>query len=577
MTKRIFQSICFAALGVFMVSMALFMGVLYNYFSGVQYKQLRIQTDLAARGAANEGLGYFKGLAMEDCRITWIGPDGQVLYDSRSDTSGMENHLERKEIRQAFETGSGESARYSHTLLERSIYCARRLPDGTVLRLSMVQNTWITLILGMLYPLCILCVVVLLLALVLAFRLSREIVRPLNDLDLDNPLGNDGYQEITPLLERIALQQRQIRSQKEELRQRQNEFGTVTRGMTEGLILLDGKNRILSINPAAMRLFGAEPSCQGRYLLSVNRSLKLQELLQKAGEGIYAEMVMELGGRNYQMDATPVISDGLVSGVVLLILDVTEKEKTEQIRREFTANVSHELKTPLHTISGSAELMANGLVDARDFPVFSERIYTEAQRLIRLVEDIIRLSRLDEGADGMPWEEMDLYALAADTVQRLRPQAEAAGVRMNLCGSPVQVWGIRQLVEGIVFNLADNGVRYNRKNGSVTVAAEAERGGAVLTVADTGIGIPPEHQERIFERFYRVDKSHSRELGGTGLGLSIVRHAARLHNARIEVESEVGTGTRIRVHFCGDSTNSYCSWGISSCPAAPDKKGPSEL
>nr|WP_300658678.1 ATP-binding protein [uncultured Acetatifactor sp.] len=551
MTKRIFRSICLAALGVFLSSAVLFMGVVYDYFSGVQHDQLRMQTQLAAQGAANEGSRYFEGLEVEGFRITWIGAKGEVLYDSASDSAEMENHMERDEIREAFAGGSGESSRYSVTLLERAIYCAERLPDGTVLRLSMAQNTPLTLFLGILQPVCIVFAVAVLLSLFLAFRLSRAIVKPLNELDLDQPLMNQEYEEIVPLLKRMSQQQRQIRKQREELRRRQSEFETVTTGMAEGIVLLNGNKVILSINPAALRLFGTDRSCEGKYILSVNRSLQLQELLQKAGDGRHAEMVMELNGGTYQLAASPVFSEGLVSGVVLLMLDVTEKEKTEQLRREFTANVSHELKTPLHTISGSAELMAEGMVRNEDIPVFSRRIYAESQRMIRLVEDIIRLSHLDEGAGDMKWEEMDLHALAEENINVLMPEAKKRGIQVDLAGETVWVRGIRQLVSGIFYNLIDNAIKYNHREGSVRVTVEAERAGASVCVADTGIGIPAEHQERIFERFYRVDKSHSKEIGGTGLGLSIVKHAAKLHGAAIQVDSIVGEGTAIKIHFTG--------------------------
>lgn len=549
MTKRIFHAICLAALSVFLASGALFLDALYNYFSDMQHRQLRQQTNLAAQGAAHEGMAYFEGLVVENYRITWIDRDGNVLYDSKSISDEMENHLEREEIRQAILDGTGESARYSTTLLEKSLYCARRLPDGTILRLSVTQNTPLTLIFGMWQPICVIFASALILSLFLASQLSKGIVKPLNELNLDEPLKNEGYDELSLLLGRIASQQRQIRRQEEKLQQKQSEFETVTKGMAEGIVLLDGKNIILSINPAALKLLEASPACVGKYLLSVNRSLELQELLQEAGDGKHTERILELENGKYQFDASPVISDALVSGVVLLMLDVTEKEKAEQIRREFTANVSHELKTPLHTISGSAELLANGMVKQEDIPQFSERIYTEAQRMIRLVEDIIRLSHLDEGTENLKWEAVDLYALAKEAAASLMEEAKAAGVEIKLCGESVPVYGVRQLLQGILFNLLDNGIKYNRRDGLVSITVAEDEKGAVLSVADTGIGILPEHQERIFERFYRVDKSHSKEIGGTGLGLSIVKHTAKLHHAEIEVESVVNEGTTVKVRF----------------------------
>lgn len=549
MTKRIFRSICFVALGVFLASLVLFMCVLYNYFSGLQRSQLKIQTELAAQGVSDGGMGYLEKLNAKDYRITWIDTDGVVLYDSKTDTAGMENHLEREEIKSAFENGVGESTRYSSTLMERSLYFAERLPDGTVLRLSVTQNTLLRLTLGMLQPICFILAVAVVLSLVLASRLSKKIVKPLNELNLDEPLKNEDYEELSPLLRRIDAQQTQIKQQSDELKQKQLEFETVTNGMKEGIVLLSGKGRILSINRAALKLFGADGSCVGEDILSVNRNLELAELLRKSEDGKYAERVTELGDGKYQLDASPVISDGKISGIVLLLLDVTEKEKTEQMRREFTANVSHELKTPLQTISGCAELLANGIVKQEDIQKFGSQICTEAQRMIRLVDDIIKLSHLDEGATDMQRENVDLYALAESTLQSLRPEAEAAKVSLSLSGESAKIYGIPQLLSGIIFNLCDNAIKYNRENGMVSVEIKDDDNKAVLSVADNGIGIPAEHQERIFERFYRVDKSHSKEIGGTGLGLSIVKHAAKLHDAVIELHSVVDGGTTVTVTF----------------------------
>lgn len=549
MTKRIFRSICAVAISVFFASVVLFMAVLYDYFSDIQRSQLRLQAELAARGVSKEGLSYLKDLDIQNYRITWIGADGTVRYDSQSDMDKMENHLEREEIREAFSSGMGESLRYSATLLERSFYCARRLPDGTVLRISVAQNTLLTIIFGMAQPLSIIFVMACVLSLALAFRLAKQIVKPLNGLNLDEPLKNDGYDEIIPLLRRIDMQQRQIRRQEEKLRQKQSEFETVTGGMAEGIVLLNDRMLILGINPAAARLFGADAACRGKNILLLNRTPEFQALLQKAGDGQPVEMTMEFDGRNYQFKASPVISDGLLSGIALLLLDVTEKEKNEQIRREFTANVSHELRTPLHTISGSAELLVNGMVKTEDIPEFSRRIYQESQRMIRLVEDIIKLSHLDEGTDDMQREEADLNGLADEAVQALLPEAERAGVQIEWKGEPAVIYGIPRMLMEIIYNLCDNAIKYNRRGGCVSVTVKREEDMAVLSVADTGIGIPVEHQERIFERFYRVDKSRSKEIGGTGLGLSIVKHAARLHGGVIELESIVGSGTTVRVKF----------------------------
>lgn len=555
MTKRIFCAICLVAVSVFAASVALFMGVLYDYFSGVQQSQLRMQTNLAAQGVAGLGMAYFDDLEAANYRISWIDADGTVLYDSESAAAEMENHLERQEIKQALTAGLGESSRYSTTLLERSLYCAQLLPDGTVVRLAVAQSTLLTLLLGMLQPICLIFIVALGLALLLAARLAKKIVRPLNELNLDEPLNNDGYEELAPLLRRLAGQQRQIRAQQEELQRRQVEFETVTANMKEGLVLLNRTGRILSINQAAAQLLGADRSAVGRDILAVNRSPGLTALLNKAAAGEYAETVLELGGGEYQLDASPVMAGGAVSGTVLLLLDVGEKMKAEQLRREFTANVSHELKTPLHTISGCAELLVNGMVRPEDTGRFVRQIYAESRRMIELVEDIIKLAHLDEGAEDMRRENVDLYFLAQSALELLRPAAEAAGVKLKLQGQPAVIWGVSQLLSEIIFNLCDNAIKYNRANGQVTVNVANEDKAALLTVSDTGIGIPPECRQRIFERFYRVDKSRSKEVGGTGLGLSIVKHAAKLHNAEISVAGVLGEGTAITVRFPKNQTN----------------------
>jgi len=549
MTKRIFRAICFVALCVFLASVVLFMEVLYNYFSDIQMKQLKMQTNLAAQGVDKEGSNYFDGLAAKDYRITWIGTDGVVLFDSTSDMNEMENHLQREEIKEALAEGIGESSRYSVTLMERSLYCAKRLKDGTVIRLSLAQSTMLTLMLGMMQPIFMIFAVALLLSLILASRLAKKIVRPLNNLNLDEPLTNDCYDELAPLLRRIHSQQRQIKKQSEELEQKQRAFDTITTGMMEGIVLLDDKETILSINPAAKRLLEVKDSPIGTSVLSVYRSSELQEVLITSGKGIHTERILELCGGKYQLDVSPIMFNGQTQGSVLLFIDVTEKEKTEQIRREFTANVSHELKTPLHTISGCAELMMNGMVKQEDMADFSAKIYSESQRMIHLVEDIIKLSHLDEGAEDMKWEECDLYSLAKEIVKSLMPEAETMGVHLALKGDTAMMYGIVQLLGGIVYNLCDNAIQYNRRGGSVNVTVHREADSVCLCVADTGIGIPQEHRERIFERFYRVDKSHSQEIGGTGLGLSIVKHAVRLHHATMDLQSELDQGTTVTVHF----------------------------
>lgn len=549
MTKRIFRSVCIVAVVVLFASLALVMGVLYDYFSGSQENQLKTQTDLAAQGIEHEGSAYFNGLDSEELRITWIDKDGKVLFDNKTDASSMENHLEREEVRQAVENGYGKSARYSETLTEKSLYSAKKLSDGSIVRLSVSQYSVLTLFLGMLRPVLIIALLAVVLALLLAYRLSKNIVTPLNKLNLDSPLSNKVYEELSPLLKRMDAQQRQLKHQSEELKRKREEFETATENMSEGLIILNEKGVILSINRAAAKMLGLSEDSVGKDIFSEKTSVNLKEPTQIALSGKNTEEVFALRDGNCQLLANPVSTDGKVTGAALLVLDVTEKERAEQMRREFTANVSHELKTPLQTISGYAELLANGMVADKDKTAFSEKIYAEAQRMIRLIEDIIKLSNLDEGAVELTRETVDLYVTAENTVRSLLPAAKKANVTLSLNGENAEIYGIPQLLTAIVYNLCDNAIKYNKDGGTVFVSVKNNAENIVLSVRDTGIGIPKEQQERIFERFYRVDKSHSKEVGGTGLGLSIVKHAAKLHDAKITLESEVGKGTEITVIF----------------------------
>lgn len=549
MTKRIFHSICLVAFIVFFASVILIMGVLYEYFSNVGQAQLNMQTTLAAQGVANEGIGYFRGLEVADYRISWIDADGTVIYDSEFEPAAMENHLDREEVQEALSTGYGNSRRYSDTLMKRSLYSAQKLDDGTILRLSVSQNSILTLLLGMLQPICIVFAVALFLSVFLAIRVSQKIVQPLNEIDLDNPLSNDGYDELSPFLRRIDKQQKELQSQRAELHQRENELLTIIGSMNEGMVLLNSKGKIVSINPSARRLLNAETSCIGTDMLSLCRNLCLQEILSNALKGEQGKRVIQFHGESYQVDASPIASEHTVGGAALFFFNVTEKEKAEQIRREFTANVSHELKTPLHSISGYAELLKNGLVKEEDRIPFARKIYDEAQRMIRLIEDIISLSHLDEGAVDMKYERIDLYETAKKVLRDLETQADAACVTLELTGTPAFLNGIAPLLYSIIYNLCDNAIKYNHEHGKVAVTVSHEDAMILLSVEDTGIGIAPEHQNRIFERFYRVDKSHSKEVGGTGLGLSIVKHVAKIHHAKIEVKSSIGTGTKVSILF----------------------------
>ena len=550
MTKRIFRSMFTVALTALLCGLLFVMGAVHSYFTGIQVEQLKGETALAARSLVKEGSDCFADLDDSiDCRITWIAGDGQVLYDNRSNSGDMENHLARQEVRQAMQTGYGQSIRYSGTLMARYIYCAQRLSDGSVLRLSTSQSTMLSIVLGMSGSIIVAIAASMALSLWLSRRLSKQVVKPLNELDLDAPLSNTVYEEIHPLLRRLDSQQRQLRSQSVELKQKQKEFHTVTRSLSEGLVLINSAGTILSINPAAAHLLEVTPNCLGADFSVANRNQEIAALAAQALAGEKGEQTVSLLGGQYLAAANPVRTEGQISGVVLLLFDVTQKHQAEQLRREFTANVSHELKTPLHAISGYAELMKSGMVPPEDMARFSGKIYNESQRLSRLVEDTLRLSRLDEGAEDMRWSQIDLYEVARQAIQAQSATAELEQISLKLEGSSAKIQAIPQLVSGIVSNLVDNGVKYNRPGGSVTVRIWQEGADTILEVADTGIGIPQEHQERVFERFYRVDKSHSKEVGGTGLGLSIVKHAVLILGAKLSLNSKVGKGTTIQVRF----------------------------
>lgn len=548
MTKRIFRATLLVGVAVLIASLALVMGVLYSYFGRVQESQLRDELSLAAVGVEKNGTDYLRALQSHQYRITWVRADGTVVYDTQADAETMENHAQRQEIQQALAAGEGESSRYSSTLLQKTVYYAQRLPDGTVLRLSAVRVTAGVLVLNMLQPILLVLAAALILSGVLAGRLARRITEPLNRLDLEHPLENDTYEELAPLLRRMEHQRRQIDRQMGELRQRSEEFDQITGSMNEGLVLLDEAGAILSINPAARRLLDADGDCVGQDFLTVDRDVTMSDALRQAAEQGHSEFRGERNGREYQFDVTRIQTEGRTAGTVLLVFDVTERAFAERNRREFTANVSHELKTPLQGIIGSAELLENGMVKQEDVPRFVGHIRAEAQRLVTLIGDIIRLSQLDEG-EPMPTESVELLAVAREAAENLRSAAKTRNVTVEVTGTPATVSGVRRLLYEIVLNLCDNAIKYNTEGGRVEVEVAQDGGTAAVTVRDTGIGIPPEHQSRVFERFYRVDKSHSKASGGTGLGLSIVKHAVQYHHGVIQLKSEVGKGTEIRVTF----------------------------
>ncbi len=548
MTRRIFRSTLLVGVVVLLAALALVVGVLYSYFGRVQESQLRDELSLAAVGVTQSGEDYLRQLKSDQYRITWVAADGSVLYDTQADASAMENHAQRQEVRQALAYGEGESSRYSSTLLQKTVYYAKLLPDGTVLRLSSVRVTAGVLMLNMLQPLLLLVIAVLILSGVLAGRLAKRITEPLNRLDLENPLENDTYEELAPLLRRMEHQRRQIDRQMDELKRRAEEFQQITGSMNEGLVLLDENGRILSINPAAQRLLGTDNACVGQDILTVDRDVSLSDSLRTAAQEGHSEFRGRRGGREYQFDISRIQTEGRTAGTVLLVFDVTERAFAEQNRREFTANVSHELKTPLQGIIGSAELLENGMVKQEDVPRFVGHIRSEAQRLVTLIGDIIRLSQLDEG-EPMPTETVDLLEVTREAAENLQTAAAARDVTVTVEGQPAELEGVRRLLYEIVYNLCDNAIKYNVTGGRMDLSVSCTGGTAAVVVRDTGIGIPADQQDRVFERFYRVDKSHSKASGGTGLGLSIVKHAVQYHHGVIELKSELGKGTEIRVTF----------------------------
>ena len=546
MTKKIFRSTLLVAVCALLASLVLIMGCLYDYFAGLQSQALRDELTLAASGVSQGSETYLDTIDSNRYRLTWIAPDGTVLYDTQADAKTMENHASREEVQQALAAGEGESSRYSQTLLEKTIYVARRMDDGSVLRICVSQQTLAVLLLGMVQPVLVILLAAVIFSALLAKRLSRRIVEPLNAIDLDHPLEAKAYDEIAPLLGRINRQHEQIDDQLRELQRKTDEFTHITQSMPEGLVLLDNKNVILSINPSASKLFSAQAGCVGQNFLTLDRSTDVSQAIDRARETGHSETRAELSGRIYQFDISRIESAGEKIGAVLLCFDITERETAEQARREFTANVSHELKTPLQGIIGSAELIENGMVKPEDMPRFIGHIRTEAQRLVALIADIIRLSQLDEGVE-MPMENVELLSLAGEVAEDLRAAADKASVTITTDGQSSIVFGVRRLLYEMLYNLCDNAIKYNRPGGSIRIHVENREQEAAISVLDTGIGIAPEHQSRIFERFYRVDKSHSKASGGTGLGLSIVKHAAMYHGGKVALESEPGRGTEIRV------------------------------
>lgn len=554
MNKKIFLSSCLVAFTVLIISLAMSTGVLFNQFEKQVEQELKEESELIASVIEDAGVENIADYDFGSRRVTVIGKDGGVIFDSQADASKMENHADREEFKEAVLYGTGMSSRYSDTLTQKNIYYAVKLSDGSVLRLSSPHSTIFAIISDLIGPICIIVLLALILSAILAIKLSESILKPINALDLDNPENNKTYDELAPLLTKINRQKLVIENQLHEAKQKQKEFKLITDNMREGLLVIDSNSDILTYNAAAEKLLDITDETS-LAALKIYRSTQVIDAVDEALKGNNSECQITQHSRQYSLIANPVFRDGEIIGAVIVLLDITEKAQREQLRREFTANVSHELKTPLTSIYGFAELMKDGDMKKEDMEDFAKSIYDETKHLITLVGDIIKLSALDEKSRFYEKEKVDLYALACETAERLKVDAAKKHVTVNVEGEKAEYVGVRQILTDIIYNLCENAIKYNRENGNVHISVKENENNIVLKVKDTGIGIPQEHQERVFERFYRVDKSHSKEIGGTGLGLSIVKHGVMYHGGEISMESEPGKGTEITVTFKKNNDN----------------------
>ena len=554
MNKKIFRSSLLTVCLVLAATIALIMGLLFHFFEKQIQKELANEAGFLAHALENEGAGYFDSFDNKNNRlagnnrITWIDENGTVLFDSRADVSELDNHADRDEIKTAMKEGKGMSTRYSKTLTEKTVNYAIRLSDGSILRFSTEQYTVVTILMGMLQPILFIMFVALILTLVLSARVSKAIIEPINKLDLEIPENNDTYEELTPLLRKIADQKETIGEQLADACKKQKEFNLITENMSEGFLVIDADANLLTYNSAALNLLEITPPAD-RSVLLFCRAKEFRGVISDVLSGIKAENTMVREERSYSLIANPVYEKESVIGAVVVILDITEREKRDMLRREFTANVSHELKTPLTSISGFAELMKAGDVLENDVTDFSKSIYDEAQRLITLVNDIIKISELDGQSIPYEKETVDLYELSKEVIGRLEKEADKKNITFHLIGGRAEIIGVHKILEEMLYNLCDNAIKYNKENGTVDVLVNQTGDGVNVIVRDTGIGIPISHQDRVFERFYRVDKSHSKKVGGTGLGLAIVKHGALYHHAKLSLESTVDVGTVVTIAF----------------------------
>ena len=548
MTSKIFRSIIITSFTTIFVTLVIIIGILYGYFSDIQRQQLKLQLRLAAQGVNDEGVIYLENVSEEDCRFTLISDDGRVLYDTESNPSDMDNHLERSEVKEALKNGEGESSRFSSTLLEKNMYIAQRLDNGSVIRISVTQHSIVLLVLGILQPIVVILIFSVIISIFVAHKMSKRIITPINNLNLDKPLENDTYDEISPLLTRIEQQNREINHQIKKLKKSHDEFSAIIDNMNEGLVMLGKDGHIVAINTAAEKLFNTGKECIGKDFLTVERSVDIDKAIKDAAESGKSEINIKRAGRIYQLNISKIGDQSHKNGIIILSFDISEKVLAEKTRKEFTANVSHELKTPLQTIMGSAELMQSGLAKKEDTNAFLSNIRSESERLVTLIDDIIRLSQLDEQTEFKK-EKVDIFETAKEVKNELEPFADKHKIKIELSGESIVTDGVARLVHEIIFNLAENAIKYNKENGNVKIDVKNENGKAAVTVKDNGIGIPHEDLPRIFERFYRVDKSRSKQIGGTGLGLSIVKHAAECLGALITVNSTPNEGTEFKVIF----------------------------
>ncbi len=548
MVNKIFRSIFFTSMLILLMSFCLTFGVLFSYFEAQMFTELESEAGYISYAVKNEGTDFIDNFNEKGKRITLVSSDGTVLADTSASVEELENHSDRKEIEDAIKNGKGTSSRYSNTLMQKTLYYAEKLDDGTILRVSTTQNSVVIILLGLLQPLIIIIVLALIISIFLSYRLSKAIIKPINELDLDNPAANETYEELTPLLKKISAQKKTISNQIKEAKQKQEEFKLITENMSEGLLIIDKDFNILSYNQAAKTLLDVDDA-DNKSVLSINRSRGFRNTIEAALSGERAENDITHDENTYNLIATPVFDGDKIIGAVMVIIDVTESVKREQLRQEFTSNVSHELKTPLTSISGFAEMLKSGGTPDETVIDFSTSIYDEAQRLITLVSDIMKISELDEGAVPFEKESVDIFELSKDIIKMLTPIAEKRNISFSMIGDTAKVYGVRKILDEMIYNLCDNAIKYNKDNGTVDVIINQANNKTSITVKDTGIGIPALEQSRVFERFYRVDKSHSKLVGGTGLGLAIVKHGATYHDAEVSLESTEGKGTSVTITF----------------------------